>query len=1333
MKKRLISMLLTVLMVMSLVTGMSVSAYADDTTDGVVEYTLSEGDFVLRLCQRQGINYFTCKDAIMKLNGIKSEAEFSRLAVGRVIKLPATDAAAAAISASGTTNSSSTSGSATTGVVTVAKGSDFVAYYLIPYTIQRGETVAGVCNALGISFNNYADQIMKLNNISSWNKVAAGKTLLLPSTKAPAVGTTCYQIIGHKVASGETAYNMCASYGIDYGGNTKLLQALNNSSNLAKIKAGSVFYMPAVTTIASSSTGSSGSTGSTGSSGNSGSTGSSDNSSSGGTGSTAAKKYSITPNINTAYGTMTFYVDNKAVSTAAAGEKVSVDVVTKNGKAIDGLTVKYASGNADLKLEGNTFIMPGCDVRVDAAIKAGYDIDIESNYSTKTAATVSGVSVTSASQGANVKIVSTDPGYMVESATVYYTTWLGIKKYVAVNDAMCFIMPADDVTVKATLKTVPTYNFYRTDCVNGSFDLQVDGFSASKAAKGAKVTIVWKAMDGYTLTGIEVTEAKSGKNISVLNNSFTMPGCDVNVELTFGSSDNAIVINAAEGGILRAYEWDVENDQIKDEMDPTAITEAPTGKVVFIQGSVYGGGGYNGDFNVTVTRNADGNLVKVKAVSGGYTFTMPAGGVTVDGQFIGEDKTVTVEFPTSSNNENAVTLNDTTILDNSADKTGKFAVGSRVELSTLARDGYAFTKFEIYAGAEYQTELSELANTQSYFPMPNSDITIKAIFTADAIALEPAEVKGSADVSFQVSTNGKDGDYQTANSCKVGDWVKVVVKPTKEGYVVPDNAILVTNKATEKSIKLVKPAGSDHYAFQMPAEGADIYIVLVGQVHKLSLRTVDANDASNVLQGKSLWQISINEDLPIVENKTAGSDVEACFNDQIVLSLTDVGAANYVVDRIELKSGSGTYAGGIEFQGKEYYFNMPDEDLTCTVYFREKTSNDIELTGLSYNAARGTAGFEVGGKAATACKVGDTVMVRAKALDGFYFTEDDVVITRADYGTLTKSSTLGEGNFQPVYDGTELVGWNFIMPKGGLVSVEVNFRVKESSKLLLEAYDENGDPQFGNGYIAISYDGIVKTDLSGDMGTAPTGTAVYVSLTDAGKSLFKLVKVTVDGIACAKNGEYYVFNMPSSDAKIEVSLETKNAEPEYYNILSSYDYSKGTVSYYVGDGSVTSAKENDDVKIVFAPAPGYMLDSYTITRNTDNVTINEEKDLAKDGYNCTQKMPADGITVAAKFVNKTFKTTIKLIDKDGNDITAENLIQVKVADGKYVAVKTGTVIETVFNNNVNISLTSTGKDYKITGYQIDSADEVKGDRSEFTLKIDKNGIATLTIRLTPKT
>ena len=111
MKKRIISALLTVLMVMSLFTGLSVSAYADDENPQVVEYTLKSGDYVLKLCGIQGINYFTCKDAIIKLNGLKSENDFRFLAVGRVIKLPATDAAALAIISSGSTGSTGSTGS----------------------------------------------------------------------------------------------------------------------------------------------------------------------------------------------------------------------------------------------------------------------------------------------------------------------------------------------------------------------------------------------------------------------------------------------------------------------------------------------------------------------------------------------------------------------------------------------------------------------------------------------------------------------------------------------------------------------------------------------------------------------------------------------------------------------------------------------------------------------------------------------------------------------------------------------------------------------------------------------------------------------------------------------------------------------------------------------------------------------------------------------------------------------------------------------------------------------------------------------------------------------
>ena len=1344
MKKRIISALLTVLMVMSLFTGLSVSAYADDENPQVVEYTLKAGDYVLKLCQAQGINYFTCKDAIIKLNGLKSENDFRFLAVGRVIKLPATDAAALNIIASGSTGTGSTG--TTTGTVSTAKGSDSVAYYLIPYTIQRGETVAGICNSLGISFTNYADQIMKLNNISSWNKVAAGKTLLLPSPKAPAVGTTCYQVVAHKIGSGETAYNMAASYGVDYGQNTKLLQALNNTSNLAKVKAGSTFYIPVATTITASSTGN---TGSTGNSGNSGNTGSSDNNNNSGNNNSgnnnsgnnnsgnnsSTKKYSITPNINPAYGTMTFYVNNATVSSAAAGDTVTVDVNTTDGKAISSLVVKHADGSADVKLEGNTFIMPGCNVRVDAEIQSGYDIDIESNYPTITAAAVSGVSVSSASQGANVKIVSTDPGYMVDSATVYYSTWLGLKKFVTVNDAMCFIMPAANVTVKATLKAVPTYNFYRADCVNGSFDLQVNGFSASKAAKGAQVTIVWKAMDGYTLSGISVTEKKTGTSVSVLNKSFTMPGCDVEVKLTFGKTDNAIVINAVEGGILNAY-----------DTNGNSITEAKTGDLITIKlkdGSSEAG--YGNKFNLTVTRNADGNLVTTAPANGPaeeYTFTMPAGGVTVDGQFIGDNKEISVTFNGGSNG-NTIIVNDARFTE---DGKVKAAVGSKVILGTLARDGYAFNRFEVSVDGEYNVEQSELANAQGYILMPNGAVSVEAFFVADAIPLEAASIRGSGDVSYQVSTTGKDGEYKTACSSKVGDWVKIIVKPSNAGFVVPDNAILVTDKATGKSVKLIK-IDNTSYIFQMPSQGVDVSVILVGDPHKLTLKTMNADNNSADLQGKSLWQISVEGDWPVVENDPNGgttkADVKA--NDPIVLSLTEPGAANYVIDKVVLTTSGGVYAGGIEYIGNQYYFLMPDTDTTCTVYLKAKTTSDVSLTGcLIYDKSRGSANFEMGGTAIGSCKAGDTVMVRATAAEGFTYGPDDVIITRADGGTLTSGTDVNAGNFVPVYEdkgsGAVLTGWIFKMPQGG-VNVEINFKQSEANAIELNVYDETGAVLTGNGYVSVQYGGNNFTDISGDFGKVPYGSAVTVSLTDLGKSLYDLTKVTVDGVTCENRVNFFGFYMPNTTAKITVVLTAKTPEPTSFKLYSSYDYNKGTVGFYVGGNPVDTATEVDTVSIVFTPTAGYMLDSYTIVRKTDNVTVKSETKLAEGGTKTVDVKIADvmdDFTVTATFVNRTYNAKLKIVDKNGTEITDENLVQFKGADGKYKAVKSGSVVEVVFDNNVNIGLTSTGNGYKITKYTITDASTSKvktateSNCSDFNFKVTKEGVSEIEIRLEVK-
>ena len=644
----------------------------------------------------------------------------------------------------------------------------------------------------------------------------------------------------------------------------------------------------------------------------------------------------------------------------------------------------------------------------------------------------------------------------------------------------------------------------------------------------------------------------------------------------------------------------------------------------------------------------------------------------------------------------------------------------------------------------HNVEQSELANTQGYFLVPNgSDIVVKAFFTADAIALEAATIRGSGDVSYQVSTTGKDGTYQTANSCKVGDWVKVVVKPASEGYVVPENAILVTDKATNKVIKLVKPTGSNHFAFQMPSKGVTVYVILVGDLHKLELRTINADNNTSDLQGKSLWQVEVEGNWPVVENKTLGSDTEVKAHDQVVLSLTEPGAANYVIEKVEIKTVGGAYAGGVEYTGSEYYFAMPDDDTTCTVYLKAKSSNDVSLVGcLSYDSSRGSANFEKAGATGTvisSCKVGDTVMVRATAAEGYTLTEDDIVITRADGGTLTKGTDFADGNFVPEKDsGGKFIGWKFNMPQGG-VRVTVNFKPTEARGISLEIKDQNGNLLNGQGNVAVQYGGNSFTDISTDLGKVPYGSAVTVSLTDVGKSLYSLTKVTVDGITCYDNGGYYGFYMPNKDAVIKVTLTEKTSVPTSFDIYSSSDFSKGTVGFYVGGNPVTSAQKGVNVDITFTPAAGYMLDSYTIVRNTDNVTVKEENALAKDTYTVTIPMEEDNITVTANFVNKVFKAKIKLVGADGTTvITDPNLVQIKGADGKYKAVKHDSEVEVVFDNNVNIGLTSTGNGYKITKYTITDASTSKVKTptecncSDFNFKVAKEGVSEIEIRLEVK-
>ena len=250
MKKRLISMLLTVCMVVALFSCFTVTASADNT----IKYTLKPGDTVLAVCNQLGIDFYANQAWITKTNNIKS---YNNLKAGTVLTLPA---------AGTTTTPPSITGN------TPAEGSandkgllsgDFVSGYLIPHVMQPGETVYAVCNGLGIDFSSNSDRIMKLNDIKSYNKIAAGRSILLPSTKAPASGS-CVKIVAHKIVSGDTTYGICSSYGISYDGNLKLLQTLNNKENMAAIKSGQLLYLPVPAVISANQGGNTGTGGNTG-------------------------------------------------------------------------------------------------------------------------------------------------------------------------------------------------------------------------------------------------------------------------------------------------------------------------------------------------------------------------------------------------------------------------------------------------------------------------------------------------------------------------------------------------------------------------------------------------------------------------------------------------------------------------------------------------------------------------------------------------------------------------------------------------------------------------------------------------------------------------------------------------------------------------------------------------------------------------------------------------------------------------------------------------------------------------------------------------------------
>ena len=1347
MKKRLISVLLTVLMVMSLFSGMSLSAYADNTTTAnTIQYQMVNGDNVFMICQRLGINFYDCKAAIMKLNGI-TDGMWSSLPVGKVLTLPASNADGIKIGSGGIGGTTVTTGSganASTAQIS-ATVTDPVAYYLIPYTMSRGETVSGVCNQLGINFNAYSEQIKKINGITNWTKVNAGSQLLLPSAKAPAVGTSCYAVLAHKVVKDETAYSIASSKGVSYAGNKTLLQALNNTNNLNKIKTGDNFYVPVATTIAPADV-----SGSTTGTGTATTTSSSGTSGSGTSGSTtpAVKTYKLSTNINSAAGTLQFYVKNKAATEAAAGDKVTVVVDMNKGKALKSLTVKHLDGKGELLLTGDTFIMPSCDVRVDVEVESGYDINITANYTGKAAANVGGIAVTSAVKGAKVFIVSTDPSYEVESATVTYKKLLGSKTEVPVSESMGFVMPDAKVNVEVKLKPVTTYDFYVNDPDHGSFFLQVNGSNVSKAAKGAQVTIVTKSQEGYEPTKIEVWRLKDDgsddKQISVINGKFTMPAADVRVEVLFSAQGNNIVFMPAKGGTATA------------EVDSATVTEADTGAEVTLVPNAESGYTLK---RFDVVRNSDGYKVKVTESSGDYKFSMPNGGVTVTPVFEGDLNNVDAYLylddavPTDYMDCSYTTSDSDTHAVIETEKHGiQYHYGDYIDLKVDTVSAIGFDSFEIYVGgaSEPDEELTNQANLKGYFEMPNDSVEIRGYFVSGKVSIgEVVYVPSkSATVSYILNA-GVAGKERTTNVCKPGETVTVVVDPAMGYYFDAANyakKLIVTRKDTGAKLTLTPTAlttGKVGYSFTMPAEGVNVQAYLEKNAYVITLKTRDV--AGNDLTGLGLWKVVINGEEHSVENSV--SQIDVSYNDKLTFRLPYAGSSAYTIESVLVDN--------TEYKGK-----IVDGALTITV--NGTLAKDFEIIAvlnpknpaatlykLTYNADSkyGNAQFIIldsifdfdSDKYVHAAHAGDKVgIVPSVSATGYTIDADHIVVTDKNGHRIHVQEETVAG--KTVY--------TFTMPEKGYKSIDLNFYAVPYN-VVIEVLDSGSSTDITSyGFAKLDY---VAYDVASVLSSTSVGTIPFDSNVEAHRTQvaktggWKIDSVTVTCFDSAitaptpeaMSPEGYKFKMPASDIKVTINMSggTLPSTPAEVTLPTATQDGSLPVTCY-SDAAMTTiiTKANAGTKVYMQLTTpleaGYKLEEGLYAYDNDNsvkitlgsdggFTVPNTTDLQAFG----KKVPCE-VMLKVKFEN--MPSDVTSVEVAGFTVADGNVIDnnLKVGDSVSISVNGSSVakIEEITGmDNVNIAtdttatadipvaedgatVTMTIKFYKLVKLKIDGSD-----------------------------
>jgi len=217
--KRTLALLLSLVMLMLLLPA---AAFAEEDYDTV---TIQKGDTVRKLLKANGRDYDVDKYVVMVLNGMDRESQMEILTIGETIKIPKAE--------------KDIVGDAPH----LISAKDKIHYYVIPYKVQKGDTLKYIYKLWGIPYDDYADAIKALNEDQDVNNLKVGAIYYLPTTERNLHTKIYTTVMEHKMLEGEAVESVYSKYGIDFAENRAHLQAYN-TTDFAVMKAGDTLLIP---------------------------------------------------------------------------------------------------------------------------------------------------------------------------------------------------------------------------------------------------------------------------------------------------------------------------------------------------------------------------------------------------------------------------------------------------------------------------------------------------------------------------------------------------------------------------------------------------------------------------------------------------------------------------------------------------------------------------------------------------------------------------------------------------------------------------------------------------------------------------------------------------------------------------------------------------------------------------------------------------------------------------------------------------------------------------------------------------------------------------------